>query len=32
MHPDHWERIAAEDLPTCYLDYLAEIGKLDVAV
>jgi hypothetical protein len=32
MHPDHWQRIAAEDLPTCYLDYLAEIGKLDVAV
>ena len=29
--PDDWARIADEDLPQCYVDYLAEIGKLDVA-
>jgi hypothetical protein len=28
-HPDDWQRVADEDLPECYLDYLAEIGKLD---
>ena len=30
MNPDDWERVADEELPPCYLDYLAEIGKLDV--
>jgi hypothetical protein len=30
MDPDAWQRIADDELPTCYLDYLAEIGKLDV--
>jgi len=30
MNPGDWERVADEDLPQCYLDYLAEIGKVDV--
>jgi hypothetical protein len=30
MDPDDWERVADHDLPQCYVDYLAEIGKLDV--
>lgn len=31
MDPDAWERVADEDLPQAYLDYLAEIGMLDAA-
>jgi hypothetical protein len=30
IHPDHWERVPDQDLPACYVDYLAEIGRLDV--
>jgi hypothetical protein len=28
---DAWERIPDQNLPKCYLDHLAEIGKLNVA-
>jgi len=29
MNPDDWQRVPHEELPACYLDYLAEIGELD---
>jgi hypothetical protein len=31
IDPDDWERVADDDLPAAYLDYLTEIGRLDVA-
>jgi hypothetical protein len=30
FHPDDWERVPDAELPACYLEYLVEIGKLDI--
>jgi hypothetical protein len=31
LDPDAWERIPDAELPACYVDYLASIGRLDVS-